>query len=617
MAYASRSFYGLLLLAAVATTWVAYFHPEWLDGPQWQARAYTTADLPRFAEITFAALAGLQLVLVVLHVPSLIAGAIVDEWRRKTLHDLLTTRLSGLEIVLGKLGARMLDLAVILGVALPILSLLTLLGGIDPRLVLLGTAATFSTAFFVAGMAILVSVHARGVNEAVIRTYGLVALWLVVPLVLRLPVVSTWPPAAARAVGAINECIAPTSPPAVIWDSLLRGLLIPGRPVATLADGLVEMIGYQAAYGLLFVALAAWRLRPAFRRHEDRRPARPWWRPGRPAPRRDLPACGDAPMLWKERYAARSGPVARWLVRLGLLVVAAFVLPNLGWRIHTWEMAIDEILVYGWGPEPSPPGTLGYFPNWTFRHAVEWDLLVLAGILCGAWMLSVACGAAVGVSGEREQGTWDALALTSLTPREIVRAKMFGAAWGVRKLAIGLFVVWALDLGLGILHPVGLVLAASAWAAFTWFAAALGTFYSLRTRSSSRALAQTVRTLLLLHAPLVAPGPIRALGYLISPPTALPIFMISYRQAPMLWYVITHPATPDSGIAMLVGILAVPATYAAAAWVLTRVAVARFDAWDDRVRPRASDRALAGRPASPRPARTPMPCSPAPSSTSS
>ena len=69
--------------------------------------------------------------------PALVAGAIADEKRRKTLHYLLASQLTGPEIVLGKLLVRMLYVGVLLGVSFPVMSLLVLLGGIDPMLVLL------------------------------------------------------------------------------------------------------------------------------------------------------------------------------------------------------------------------------------------------------------------------------------------------------------------------------------------------------------------------------------------------------------------------------------------------------------------------------------------------
>jgi ABC-type transport system involved in multi-copper enzyme maturation permease subunit len=60
--------------------------------------------------------------------PALVARVVADEKQRKTLHYLLASRLTSPEIALGKLLVRMLYLAVLLGVSLPVLSLLVLMG---------------------------------------------------------------------------------------------------------------------------------------------------------------------------------------------------------------------------------------------------------------------------------------------------------------------------------------------------------------------------------------------------------------------------------------------------------------------------------------------------------
>ena len=117
--------------------------------------------------------------------PALVAGVIADEKQRKTLHYLMASPLTGSEIVLGKLLVRMLYVAVLLGVSVPVLSLLVLLGGIDPRLVLLACGATFSTAWFLAALSIWVSTIARRLREAFFIAYGLEGLWLFSPLILR------------------------------------------------------------------------------------------------------------------------------------------------------------------------------------------------------------------------------------------------------------------------------------------------------------------------------------------------------------------------------------------------------------------------------------------------
>ena len=75
---------------------------------------------------------GTQLALVILAAPAATAGAICLDRARGTLSHMLMTDLSAAEIVLGKLGSRLLPVLSMLVCALPILELLTLLGGRGP-----------------------------------------------------------------------------------------------------------------------------------------------------------------------------------------------------------------------------------------------------------------------------------------------------------------------------------------------------------------------------------------------------------------------------------------------------------------------------------------------------
>src|SRR5262249_43268618 len=113
--------------------------------------------------------------------PALVAGVIAEEKQRKTLHYLLASRLSSTEIVVGKLAARMLHVGVFLAIGLPVTSLLSLFGGVDPLAVVLVFAGTLSTALFLSALAILVSTHARRPREAITIAYSLELVWFVGP----------------------------------------------------------------------------------------------------------------------------------------------------------------------------------------------------------------------------------------------------------------------------------------------------------------------------------------------------------------------------------------------------------------------------------------------------
>ena len=141
-AFALRSTYGLALLAVVVATYRNACGTDLDPGP---------TQVTRLAGDLFRNLVLAQGVAVVLLTPALVAGAIAGEAQRKTLHDLLTTELTAAEIVLGKLAARLLHVGVLVAAGLPFLLLAGLLGGVDPRLVVLSVAATLTTAFFLGG----------------------------------------------------------------------------------------------------------------------------------------------------------------------------------------------------------------------------------------------------------------------------------------------------------------------------------------------------------------------------------------------------------------------------------------------------------------------------------
>ena len=74
------------------------------------------------------------------------------------------------------------------------------------------------------------------------------------------------------------------------------------------------------------------------------------------------------------------------------------------------------------------------------------------------------------------------------TPLEIIRGTMVGAFWSARWVGL----VWSLlaltGLILGAIHPAGFVAVVVFNAVEVWFACAVGTVFSLRSRSSARAL---------------------------------------------------------------------------------------------------------------------------------
>jgi hypothetical protein len=170
------------------------------------------------------------------------------------------------------------------------------------------------------------------------------------------------------------------------------------------------------------LALAAWRLRPAYLRQ---------YLEGRdPITRRRAtahPPVGADPVRWKERYVGRLSVVPLlWLLPrwVGVVLVG---LASLGASASTFS---------GYLPAEATPAYL-------LDKARSGDVAALAAVLDrtdspgfgflaqGLLVLLLAAllvnlRGAGGISGEREKGTWDALLLAGMSARAMVRGKLLG-----------------------------------------------------------------------------------------------------------------------------------------------------------------------------------------------
>ncbi|MFO0889036.1 MAG: ABC transporter permease subunit [Isosphaeraceae bacterium] len=484
----------------------------WAIHTDWSARANAEAtirEMSGLAIICFGSVAVAQVVVVLCLTPALAAGVIADERQRKTLHYLMASRLTGPEIVIGKLLARMLHVGVLLAVGFPILSLLVLLGGIDPMLIALACGAAASTAWLLATLSIWVSTVTRRARDALFVSYGLEFLWLFLPTLIGIPPSTGWR-VLDRVVDVTLEAWRVSSPVGQA-RGLLFGVALGGGPIF---PELGEMISYQLIAGLALALLAAVQVRPAFRALEGGRAGRRLltglFAARRPLRLRSRPSLGDRPMLWKELFTARARGFARFV---GLLVT----LTGGGFLVYytAWFGALAFLEMWGETPGAQPGTWLVSMHRWQFLGFLQAvvPLVFLAGIL------SVAGAAAASITSEHEEDTWVSLTSTDLTGGEIILAKLFGALWRPRMVVSAILLMALAGVLSRSIHPLSLPALILALAVFGWFAAALGVCISLRLRSTWRAQFLTTSCLLLInllgqailsniqrYAPLLWPG---------------------------------------------------------------------------------------------------------------
>ena len=120
-----------------------------------------------------------EFALVLFTVPGLTAGAISGEREKQTLDILLTTNLSPLKIIIGKLGSSISMMVLRARSSLPILSLVFAIGGITPFDFLEFLLLIIITAIFIGSIGIFFSTLYKRTTPSNVTSYGAI-LFLVV-----------------------------------------------------------------------------------------------------------------------------------------------------------------------------------------------------------------------------------------------------------------------------------------------------------------------------------------------------------------------------------------------------------------------------------------------------
>lgn len=390
--------------------------------------------------------------LVVLVTPTLAAAALADEQGRGTLSVLLATPLSGAVIVGAKLLARFIEAATLALVGLPLLCLVAGIGHLGAGFVVSVLALTLALVLAVAALTILVSVWRQGRKATLLTTYAILAvvagglasahLILAPSLVTRWKARLVWVDIVSRA-DAILACASPLFVLEPAWE----------RPQSVdLAARLQAGTAGYAVFAGLCTTLAAWRLRPAFRRAGEGTSRSHGWR----AARRTRRLRGD-PVYWRERLGERpSRRAAAALMALALGWLAASGASRLG--------AAEAFLAAGVG-----------------------------GLALGG--LAVAVRASGSISGERERRTWEVILLTDVPTDELTTEKARAAVHSSRLyVAAYALPVLAVAVGQGRLESIVVLLTfVMTWAALD-FMAANSVWWSASSRSSWQSLLGSVAT---------------------------------------------------------------------------------------------------------------------------
>jgi ABC-type transport system involved in multi-copper enzyme maturation permease subunit len=377
------------------------------------------AEMASFGQAIYLTVAVIELTLILLAAPAATAGAVCLDKARGTLDHMLATDLSNAEIVLGKLGVRLVPVLGLVACALPVVALSGLLGGIDPLALGGSFLVAIGCAFVGCSLAMTLSVWARKTHEVVMMTYMIILVWLIFPglvaMVMYYIGLGTRPPPVAAPT--FWQLVIDTNPYYLVFAPYTD-------PAKVDLATFVVFLGVCLATSGGLVGLATVRVRQVALRQAGRPAAaqrrrlasllrRPSWLPRVPGPSLDV-----NPVAWREWHRTRPSLMMRiaWSLyaALGLLWVAIVV-----------------------SREAPPP-----------MIAEQIALMNAFQVAVGLLLLSV--GAATSLAEERVRGSLDVLLATPMSTRSILSGKFWGTFGQVKPILF-----WPALLSLWLLHNGG------------------------------------------------------------------------------------------------------------------------------------------------------------------
>ena len=148
----------------------------WYGATEGGGSAYQISRMAKAGKIVIATIVWFQFITLQLVALSILGTAISDEVYRRTLGVLFSTPITSLQIVLGKLFSKLLQLVILLALSLPLLALVRVFGGVPWDYIVSSLCITLSALVFAGSLSLYCSITSRQGRQAASRAFGLLAL---------------------------------------------------------------------------------------------------------------------------------------------------------------------------------------------------------------------------------------------------------------------------------------------------------------------------------------------------------------------------------------------------------------------------------------------------------
>jgi ABC-type transport system involved in multi-copper enzyme maturation permease subunit len=411
--YLQRVVFVLVLFSLVCTAWAL------LAGVQ---SVRNIGDLSRFGLLVFQIVAPLELAVTMFLSAVSAAGNVAQEKDRRTLVLLLLTRLSNVQIVMGKLGSSLLSNTSLILSALPLFLLIALLGGVSLYQVWMVTLIIGVTSMWCGALANMVAFWREKTFQTLAITFLMIAGWLVFCELI----------AAGSILGIDPRWAQLLSPARALWllcQPLSETFWLPvpgGIPAAHCAFGLLLFA--------IFSSIAVWRLRH--------------WNPSQqvqlrvPEPDEDYSASRDSAARDSASRDSADGKASSWKVRSPRPMWNNPIL----WReMRTWAygrklliiriayglLFLVAILALNWSVQSGVALQRSRLADELLPTAAK----VLAPFLAVSLVMINAL-AVNSITNERDAQALDLLLATQITPGQFMLGKIVGVLYVTKEMVL-------------------------------------------------------------------------------------------------------------------------------------------------------------------------------------
>jgi len=389
-----------------------------------------------------------------------LSGSISDEVYHRTLSALATTPITGLQIVVGKLLSRLLQLVLLLAISLPLLAVVRVFGGVPWPYVVWSLAITVSTAIFVGSLAMFISIFTRRTYVAIITTVlilaGLFALLPLLTAMILLPDIIR-PPLFTSLMTACNPYVALAMKTQWMMYPRGMGMMLPSVFAAVNCGVMLLGSGILVTLSAILVRRLALRLAAGQmgKAVEDT----PETKPGST----EIIGTGgirrvwSSAMLWKEFRSPLLG--RHKVLKIVGLMIGVFVV------LTVYLLCANEnMLQYG-------------EVQATFA-VVFTSIGTLIAIVIPATM----------ISSEKESDAWPLLLTTTLSDGSIILGKLAGALRRCAPVWVLLFAHVAIFVVGGVTHPIAMVHLVILVSWYVFFLCCSGLYFSSRFKRTTVAV---------------------------------------------------------------------------------------------------------------------------------